>query len=477
MGSGKKDCRENEYSNIRALGRYHNDRRWFLAFALSLVSLILLSLQFWNISSTIIPSAIPPSTIFHDAFDLYKHLGHLTPYFVPPNTPQSLLSGTPRGCAVSKAFLIHRHGSRYPHPDELAVVQDLADYIHNNSALFSNPQDQLPDAWSFLIGGWNNTLGTDDLTAPGRKQLFDHGVSLRLEYPNLYTETDVLAGDEDRVVESARWFMDGYYGRNSNSTANLNLVAENDDTVSWITPHQTCSRWDSRLGEDLLLEWRSVYLPPITRRINDTLSKAYPGVNFTEAHVHGMLYACAYETAAYGVGSSPWCLVFEPEEILKREYEYDLQMRGFAGYGLPDGMGPVLGSLLVSNVTSFLQKDAGPKLSLGFGHDKTIALGLTALGLASDESYPPTGPVDPNRAWRAAKLMPFAASMLWRRLDCDEGARIQLILNGASFDLAPTGCESDEYGSCALKDFSNTTRVQAALNLTHGDSRWKSACH
>ncbi|KAI0838457.1 phosphoglycerate mutase-like protein [Hypoxylon sp. FL0890] len=473
MGSQKQDWKGVEYANVRGVGRPRSERRWYL---LSLVLLALLLLQFWN-TPTIVPETLWPTTRVQDGFNLYKHLGHLSPFFVPPNTPHILLSGTPQSCIVSKAFLVHRHGSRFPHPDELPVIQNLADYINNNSALFSNPQAQLPDVWSFLIGGWNSTLGTDDLTAPGRKQLFDHGVALRLEYPDLYTETDVLAGDEDRVVESARWFMDGYYGRDSNSTANLNLVAEDEETVSWITPHQTCSRWNASFGEDSLTEWRAMYLPPIKKRINDTLAKAYPGVNFTEAHIHGMLYACAYETAAYGVDSSPWCRVFLPEEILMNEYEYDLRMRGFSGYGLPDDMGSVLGSLLVSNMTSFLQRNKGAKLSLGFGHDKTIALGLTALGLASDKSYPPSGPVDPDRAWRAAKLMPFAAYMLWKRLDCDEGTRVQLTLNGANFDLGPTGCDSDEYGSCALEGFFNTIRVQAALNLTHGDSRWKAACH
>ncbi|KAI1139078.1 phosphoglycerate mutase-like protein [Hypoxylon sp. FL0543] len=477
MGAEKQDWQDIGYTNARALRKPRNDRRWCLTLILSLVSLTLLLLQFWNSTSTILPGTLWPITKNHDAFDLYKHLGHLSPFFVPPNTPETLLSGTPPGCTVSKAFLVHRHGSRFPHPDELDVIQSLSDYISNNSALFSNPQAQLPDVWSFLTGDWNNTLGTDDLTAPGRKQLFDHGVALRLAYPDLYTETDVLAGDEDRVVESARWFMNGYYGRDSNSTSNLNLVAEDEETVSWITPHKTCSRWNSSFGEDSLSDWRAVYLPAIKKRINDTLAKAYPGVNFTESHVHGMLYACAYETAAYGVDSSPWCRVFLPEEILKNEYEYDLRMRGFSGYGLPDDMGSVLGSLLVSNITSFLQQNTGPKLSLGFGHDKTIALGLTALGLASDKSYPPTGPVNPDRAWRAAKLMPFAAYMLWERLDCDEGERIQLILNGAKFDIGPAGCESDEYGSCAFESFFNTTKVQAALNLRHGDSRWKAACH
>lgn len=433
-------------------------------------------MRFWGLESTI-PFGMTPTTIKdHSEVDIHKHLGHLSPFFVPPNTPKSLESGTPPGCTVSKAFLIHRHGSRYPHPDELDIIQDLSYYINNNSALFSNPQSTLPKAWSFITKGWNSTLDTDALTAPGRQQLFDYGVALRLQYPDLYSETDVLAGDEDRVVESARWFMDGYYGRDSNSTATLKLLGENNGTVSWITPHQTCPKWDTNFGENSTSEWQGTYLPPIAKRINKLLAKAYPGVQFTAAHIHGMLYACAYETAAYGIDSTPWCDVFKAEEIMDNEYEYDLRMRGFSGYGLPGEMGSVLGSLLVDNITSFLGRDDGPRLSLGFGHDKTIAFGLTTLGLASDKSYPPTGPVDPNRAWRSAKLMPFAGHMLWKRLECGGEKRVQLILNGANFGLRPTGCKSNEYGSCAFEDFMSTARVQAAVKLTHGDARWKDVC-
>ncbi|KAI1469076.1 phosphoglycerate mutase-like protein [Daldinia caldariorum] len=427
-------------------------------------------------SSQLLGVILPVSRHQDNSFETFKHLGHLSPFFVPPNTPASLRSGTPPGCTVERAFLIRRHGSRRPHEDEFAIIQNLSHYIHDNRDLFSNPLVKLPDAYSFLSEGWNSTFGTDSLTAPGRQQLFDHGVALKLQYLDFDNVTEVLASDSDRVVESARWFMDGYYGRISNYTATVNVVPENETTVSWITPYLACPKWDSSYGEASLAKWRQVYIPPITKRINKLLAEAYPGINFTDTHTSAMLYSCAYETAIRGIGSSPWCDVFLPSEISDNEYEYDLRMRGFAGYGLPGDMAPVLGSLLVSNVTSFLQRDEGPKLSLSFGHDKTIALGLTALGLASDE-LPPTGPVDPDRAWRAAKLMPFAANMIWQRLDCDGHGRIQLILNGANYGLGPVGCEIDNYGSCALGDFLNTTKVQAALNCTHGDERWKEACH
>lgn len=409
------------------------------------------------------------------AFNLYEHLGNLSPYFTPANTPASLLSGIPESCSVDRAFLVHRHGSRQPISSELPTIQNLSYYINNNTALFNNPQGQLPSEFSFLKSGWSSSFTLNNLSAPGRQQLFDHGVALRLNYPSLYTDT-VLAGNQDRVVESAQWFMDGYYGRYVEDVAVLNKIAEDNLTASWITSMDTCKTWEYSSGNDLVTEWGNVYLPGIATRMNKALSSAYPGINFTAQHAHGALWACAYGTAVYGVGRSPWCAVFKPREILKFEYELDLLMRGAFGYGLPNNQGPLLGSLLVSNVTTFLQSSGGQNLSLNFAHDTTIDLGLTALGLAYDEHYPATGPPNPSRNWRTSTQVPFAAQMLFKRLSCGNETRVQLELNGANFDLSPVGCTSDYYGTCKLSDFVATKHVQSAMNVTDGDATWSAAC-
>lgn len=411
------------------------------------------------------------------SFDLFKHLGNLSPYFTPSNTPASLLSGTPENCTIDKAFLVHRHGSRQPISGEIQVIQALSYYINNNSALFKNPHGSPPNEFAFLQEGWASTFGVNDLTAPGRQQLFDHGVAFRLNYPTLYTDT-LLVGGQDRVVESAQWFAQGFYGRYANETATLDVIGENNLTISWITSTDTCGSWEYESGNDLVVEWGQVYLPKIARRINKRLSTTYPGVNFTTSNAHGMLYACAYGTAVYGKGSSPWCSVFQKQEILDFEYELDQLMRGAFGYGLPSGQGPLLGSLLVSNVTSFMQSNgsAYQNLSLNFAHDTTIDLGLTALGLAYDQDYPVDGPPNPARQWRTSYQVPFAAQMLWTKLDCSGEKRIQLLLNGANFDLSPVGCNADLYGSCNLAQFLAAPNVKQAVNVTDGDARWNAAC-
>lgn len=411
------------------------------------------------------------------SFNLYEHLGNLSPYFQPENTPAGLLSGPPETCTVDRAFLIHRHGSRQPISGEIQVIQSLGYYINNNTAIFSNPIGAPPSEFEFLTSGWTSEFILNDLSATGRQELFSHGVALRLAYPSLYTTT-LLAGGQDRVVESAQWFAAGYYGRYANSTATLDVIGENEETVSWITPMDTCSTWEYASGNDLVSVWDKVYLPAIATRINKKLAPTFPAVNFTAANAHGALWACAYGTAVGGKGSSPWCPIFLDSEILDFEYELDLLMRGAFGYGLPTSQGPVLGSLLVSNVTAFMT-DASPtaqNLSMNFAHDTTIDMGLTALGLANDTLYPATGPADPSRKWKTSTQVPFAAQMLWTRLDCGGEQRIQLLQNGANFDLSPTGCTSDLYGTCSLEDFLATSNVKEAQSIVQGDVTWSAAC-
>jgi hypothetical protein len=69
------------------------------------------------------------------------------------------------------------------------------------------------------------------------------------------------------------------------------------------------------LLSQLTVEWGTHYLPPITKRLN----KLIPGANLTDADAHGALYACAYDSAAYGIQKSPWCGVFTQSELLDFE--------------------------------------------------------------------------------------------------------------------------------------------------------------
>ncbi|KAI0833306.1 phosphoglycerate mutase-like protein [Trametes gibbosa] len=419
-----------------------------------------------------------PAELYDKSFDAAAHLGNLGPYKKGP-VPHGIEETLPDGCEVEQVMLMHRHGARFPLPSELAFITDLVDRLANASAAIKKAR--LPDCLAFLKDGYNSTLGHDDLTPPGRLQLFQHGVEFRLKYPKLVAD-GILAGLQDRVVESAQWFAQGYYGRewaSLNATA-LSTIGEDSQTVSWITPMDTCANWQYAFGNNATIEWGNVYLPKIAKRLN----KAIPGVGLTADNVHGALYACAYDLAA--LGTSPWCGAFTDSEIEDFEYELDLLMDGAFGYNLPGNMGEVLGSLLVGKLIERFTNSTGDakQVYLEFGHDTTIDMALTTLGLAKDKTPLPTkGPVPASRKWRTSDQVPFGAQMRWEKFRCPASSafgssapQVRLVLNDAPLPLpACAHARADaKYGSCALASFAKTYAAAAAAKW--GDAAWNATC-
>lgn len=173
----------------------------------------------------------------------------------------------------------------------------------------------------------------------------------RLNYPALAPSAfTLLAGGQDRVIESAQWWQQGFFGRYAASTSELDIIPEDSKTISWITPMNTCPLWDYNYGGNKTNDWDAVYIPSITSRLNHAFAKSGAKLTLTDADTHGALYACAYDLAALGPSGTPWCGVFTDKEIENFEYELDLLMQGAFGYGLPGKMGPVLGSLFVNKL-------------------------------------------------------------------------------------------------------------------------------
>ncbi|CAE6538012.1 unnamed protein product [Rhizoctonia solani] len=400
-----------------------------------------------------------------------EHLGNLSPYKKAP-LPTSVQETLPSDCNVDQVFYIGRHGSRYPLASELVFIQGLSSKITAASTAIHSAR--LPSELEFLKFGYNTTLGHDDLTAPGRLQLFEHGVNFKLKYPQIPINA-LLVGGQDRVEESAQWFREGYFGRNWANISTFTIIPEDSKTISYITPSFTCPKWQYAYGNNLTVEWGTHYLPPITKRLN----KLVPGVNLTDSDTHGAFYACAYDAAAYGIDKSPWCGVFTQSELLDFEYELDLLMVGAFGYDLPSGMGALLGSTIVNKLIETFTNSSDSLVS--FGHDTTIDFALTALGLAKD-----TPPLSPNvsspkssRKWRTTNQVPFGAQMLFEKFTCvssAKGPQIRLVLNDSPFPIpscAKTSLDK-KIAACSLDAF--VTANAASTAIAWGDAKWNATC-
>jgi acid phosphatase len=152
-------------------------------------------------------------------------------------------------------------------------------------------------------------------------------------------------------------------------------------------------------------------------------------------------------------------------------------MWGAFSYGLPNSMGPALGALYVSHLIEAFTNGTDPFV-LEFGHDTTIDMALSALGLAHDKKpLSAKGPVPSGRAFRTSSQVPFAAQMVWEKFECAtsfKGPQIRLVLNDSPLPLSVCKKTDRKYGSCALDDF--VASQSAARSVKWGDQAWNATC-
>ncbi|KAN0100054.1 Histidine phosphatase superfamily [Tylopilus felleus] len=399
-------------------------------------------------------------------------LANLSPYHDAPAVPGVYVS-LPDDCTVDQVILLHRHGSRGPGAGEQKYILGLVDTLHE--ARDKIQIASLPPYLEFLKAGYEDQLVLDALTIPGRKELFDHGVEFSLRYPTFSTN-DVVSTTVPRVIDSAHFFAQGFFGREAE---NITFLTTNDfsDPVSWLTPSSACPKLSFGKSVQVAQEWAKKFVPPIVERLNNLI----PGDGFSFNDTHGALYACPYDLAARD--NSPWCNVFTTEELKGLEYEQDLILDNYSGYKSRGDPGPLAGAFYVKKLIERLTdttKDT-KRLYLDFAHDTTILLALSAMDLNKDAvplsplvDHPPA-----DRKFRSSNQTPFAAAMIWEKFTCKnsfEGPQVRLVLNGATYPLSI--CEESEkdkqYGTCSLDAF-----VQAnaySMTVEYGNEIWKTTC-
>ncbi|KIJ69291.1 hypothetical protein HYDPIDRAFT_80652 [Hydnomerulius pinastri MD-312] len=401
-----------------------------------------------------------------------NRLGSLSPYHPAPQ-PWSVKADLPRDCTVEQVVLLHRHGSRGPGSAEDDTIRQLVETL--DLAQDAIQEAHLPPELRFLKGGYEYDLVSEALTIIGRQQLFEHGVEFALNYPDFYTDI-ILTSYWERVIESAYYFALGDLGPRIKDVE-FKTIDDLAAPVNWIVPWDGCPKYNDAVAEafKVVSKWSETYLPGITARLNALL----PGVGLADEDTHGALLACPYDLAARN--ESPWCNVFLPHELRSLEYEQDLIMNAVSGFGLPNNMGPLLGSVYVNKLIERLTNSNGDarELYLEFGHDASILFVLAAMGL--NEDIPPLSPdhIRPHRNFRTSKQTPFAAQMVWEKFTCEassEGPQVRLLLNEATYPLWT--CEKShkdkKYGTCSLAEFVKANKRSA--NIHYGDAVWNATC-
>jgi hypothetical protein len=261
-------------------------------------------------------------------------------------------------------------------------------------------------------------------------RLFDSGVLHQYMYGHLYNNngSKILARSttQDRMTQSAEYFLAGFFGLGWTQNATLELVIEQNTFNNSMAGYFQCPNANlgvSAGGTNASAQWESVYLANATQRISPLIT----GYNWTIADTYNAQSLCAYETVA--LGYSAFCGLFTYEEWLGYEYSVDISFAGNNAYQSPTGRAVGIGWVQeflarlqhhtinkpTAQVNYTLDSDPATfpinqTLNFDFSHDTNIMSILTAFGLTQFAEFLPTNKIITHDLV-VSHMEPFAARL------------------------------------------------------------------
>ncbi|EEB06904.1 thiamine-repressible acid phosphatase pho4 [Schizosaccharomyces japonicus yFS275] len=416
------------------------------------------------------------------------HLGSLSDYHSPENF---LDNDFPESCELKQVHILQRHGSRNPTAGTKAGsaggIQAFENRLTNGTISFNSSISD--NAFNF-VSSWEPIIlekNADLLSDRGRYQMFDLGVQNYLRYTDLINDKDfkfqVNTAAQDRVVESAEWYMSGMLGRSyvnettfqyvpEDSSASINTLSGNDDCKNYENYNSTSSA--------VVKAYLKKALEAPRKRLSEYL---VDGQEFTTDDVVNMFSLCAYENALQG--ESDFCDLFTPTEFRAWEYSYDLKFSYENGPSNPWTQ-PV-GAAFANNMANQILKlvngttsEDDQQIFLAFTHDSHITTVETSLGFFPDTT--PSKPLAPsfnyyNQSLKTSQYVPFGGNLITEVFKCDDDKfYVRHLVNQRTFPLTdcgngPSGVSD---GLCEVNAYLNSDARRDAV--FHGIETYKETC-
>lgn len=363
-----------------------------------------------------------------DDESIFRKMGQLTHYWSNPQGFGANEYSLPENASIVQLNMLSRHGARYPTAG--SGVEDIAAKLKNYTTGVLGDVDFSGDL-SFL-NNWNYKLGQEILVPVGKEELFESGTLHQYGYGHLYpNDGKIIARSttQRRMIESAEYFLAGFFGLEWTSNVTLVLARENLTGTfnNSLAGYQNCpnaNNFRSVGGNNASKEWQGIYLADATQR----LQAQAPGFNWSVKDSYDAQSMCAYETVA--LGYSAFCGLFTYEEWEGYEYSIDLQFAGNNAFQSPTGRAVGIGYVeeilarlqhhVISspiaqiNVTLDNNENTFPlnqSLNLDFSHDTNILGVLTAFGFTQFNGLLPADHIPSNYSLRVSHVTPFAARL------------------------------------------------------------------
>ncbi|OIW31692.1 3-phytase A [Coniochaeta ligniaria NRRL 30616] len=412
--------------------------------------------------------------------------GQYSPFF---SVPSEIDASVPASCTVTFAQILSRHGARDPTASKTKTYSNLISRIHSSVTSYGPGFEFVRD--------YSYALGADQLTAFGQQEMANSGTKFYRRYRALARQSVLpflRAAGQDRVVESAVHWTEGYHAQRAADDASdalpydiltISEAAGVNNSLS----HGLCTAFEtgaySGVGDAASQKFLAVFAPAVAARINAGL----PGANLSNQEVVYLMDICTFETVTSAGGGtvSPFCGLFTAAEWL--DYGYYQSVGKWYGYGPGNGLGAAQGvgwvNELVARLTgrpvvdrtstnTTLDGDGGTfplgrTLYADFSHDNDMMGVYAALGLYNGTealSVERRQGEDETGGYAASWTVPFAAMMYVEKMVCGGGGEemVRVLVNDRVVPLQ--NCGADELGRCGLGAFVES------LGFARGGGNW-----
>ncbi|KAG8998183.1 hypothetical protein FRB93_013865 [Tulasnella sp. JGI-2019a] len=236
----------------------------------------------------------------------------------------------------SARYTVDRFGAYRPIspdlPDGCKVIQ--VNVLHR--PVSCSPIKRPPSERLSFLRHWNLPPGSNVLVPFGRKGGYVSGIQTAKTYQSLAVNSAIFVRTTnlDRVIETSRWFLQGFHGgkypvpRDKLLSPNviIPIGIGNNNTLSC----KLCGTDDLKEDEystrtkkaKVADKWLAVYAPAIITRLQSYVR----GLILTNEDVQNLMSLCGFETAYLDGAPSAWCTVFKDEEWSAYEYWHNLDV-------------------------------------------------------------------------------------------------------------------------------------------------------
>ena len=435
---------------------------------------------------------------------LSHNWGQYSPFY---KVPSDLPGVVPTQCDVTLVQLLSRHGARFPTTDRSAQYNATISKVKSSAT-------NLTGSYQFLAN-YNYELGAEDLTPLGQQELVNSGVGFFSRYERLAERSTpfVRAGDQDRVVQSARKWSEGFHkakvasGKISDDDYPYHIMEMSEsDGMNNTLSHGLCQAFEAnRSGLPAQMEFRKTFLPSVVARLKKDLSTD----DIDEVDALSLMDMCPFTVVAEtrftpditmfreDPSANPFCALFNLREW--EAYDYLQSIGKYYGFGPGSSLGPTQGvgfvNELIARLTSSPVEDhtsvnhtldmdpttfpLDRRIYADFSHDNDMIAIFSALGLFEDVpalAQDRIMSIEETAGFAASRLVPFGGRIAVERLSCEHSSKemVRVILNGRVWPLSL--CAIDDRGMCSLQDFVQSLQFAARGGLwdkcfnSHGPS-------